>query len=231
MSEQTGERSKELRLEVIDASIETRYRLDESVVKEYGEKMRAGVQFPPLKLVEERKAECYWMWDGQHRLKAAKLAKLKTLSCRVKQGTKQEALRLALGANADHGLRRTNADKRKCVLIAMNEPEFEKMSNRKLAELCSVSRMLVKEIKDEIADKAAESDDDLTSNSKTKDRVRKTKKKQTQAQVDQDGLRGALAVIRGFPYSGLDANEKWALTDGDVFDIRYARDWLKELLG
>ena len=220
---------KELKLNEIDTSIQIRYRMDVATVAEYAQAMKDGVVFPPLDVFSD--GGDFVLVDGQHRLSAAELIKKKSFLCKVRRGDRAAALRFALGANSAHGLRRTNADKRKCVLLAMNEPDYAKLSNRKLAELCNVSRMLVKEIKDEIAEKAAESEDDPTSNSKTKDRVRKTKKKQTQEQIDRDELRGALAIIRGFPYSGLDANEKLALTDDDVFSINYVRTWLKELLG
>ncbi len=44
-------------------------------------------------------------------------------------------------ANVANGLRRTNADKRRCVEVALNE--FGDMSSRAIAELCGVSNHMV----------------------------------------------------------------------------------------
>jgi hypothetical protein len=52
-----------------------------------------------------------------------------------------EALKYSLGANQTNGLRRTNADKRHCVEIALKE--FPKLGNRAVAELCGVYHQLV----------------------------------------------------------------------------------------
>lgn len=55
----------------------------------------------------------------------------------VRNGGRVEALKHALGANAIHGQRRTNADKRRCVEIAVTE--FDGLSSRAIADLCGVS--------------------------------------------------------------------------------------------
>jgi hypothetical protein len=60
-------------------------------------------------------------------------------------GGRVEALRHALGANAVHGQRRTNADKRRCVELAIRE--FPDLSSRALAELCGVGDQLVRTVK------------------------------------------------------------------------------------
>lgn len=65
----------------------------------------------------------------------------------VRNGGRVEALKHALGANAIHGQRRTNADKRRCVEIAAKE--FAGLSSRAIAELCGVSDHFVCGIKSE----------------------------------------------------------------------------------
>lgn len=56
---------------------------------------------------------------------------------RRRPGGRADALKFALGANAVHGHRRTNADKRRCVEIALRE--FPKLSSRAVAKVCGVS--------------------------------------------------------------------------------------------
>ena len=67
------------------------------------------------------------------------------IECDVRKGTKTEALKFALGCNAHHGLRRTNADKRHAVGMALRE--FPKASNVAIAGMCLVGHELVAEIR------------------------------------------------------------------------------------
>ena len=60
-------------------------------------------------------------------------------------GGRVDALKHALGANAIHGQRRTNADKRRCVEIAVKE--FGGLSSRAIAELCAVGHQLVDQVR------------------------------------------------------------------------------------
>ncbi len=148
--------TRELPLDVIDTSIQTRYRLDKATIKDYEEAMRSGAVFPPCTIFAERNSERYILADGHHRLEAAKLVRKKTFLCTIKRGSKEDALHCALGANANHGLRRTNAEKRKVVLLALNCPAYDGWSLRKIADLCGVSHVPVGEIKQDINEAAQE---------------------------------------------------------------------------
>ncbi|WP_082378548.1 ParB/RepB/Spo0J family partition protein [Propionispora sp. 2/2-37] len=55
-----------------------------------------------------------------------------------------------VGANASHGLRRTNADKRKAVMMLLQDEEWSKWSNVKIAEQCCVSDMTVGRLRKEL---------------------------------------------------------------------------------
>jgi len=217
---------KELKIEVIDKSIQTRYRLDNGTIDDYEEAMRSGAVFPAITVMAERGAQRYILVDGHHRLAAAERIGKKTFLCTVKRGDKQAALHFALGANSQHGLRRTNADKRKSVMMAMNAAEYDGMSMRAMGELCNVSRMLVSDIKQEFLEKDKEKDN----GSDPKTRVRNTKKPPTQAESDRDELREALSLIKSFPYSGKDAKKKLKLTKTDKEAAKYVRSWLAGLL-
>jgi hypothetical protein len=45
----------------------------------------------------------------------------------------------AVGANASHGLKRTNRDKRNAVLVLLKDPEWQGWSDREIARRCVVS--------------------------------------------------------------------------------------------
>ncbi|MFH1969326.1 MAG: hypothetical protein ABIJ53_03300, partial [Verrucomicrobiota bacterium] len=69
------------------------------------------------------------------------------IDCDVRKGSKQDAIKYSLGANNVHGLRRTNADKRRGVEIALKE--FGKLSDQAIADMCGVGRNYVLEIRHE----------------------------------------------------------------------------------
>lgn len=148
---------KILPIEEIQASAATqaRYRLDKPTIKEYAADMKAGAKFPPIVVFAEKGSERYYLSDGFHRLAAAKLAKLTTIETEVREGTLRDALAHALGVNAEHGLRRTNKDKRNAVVIALKDPEWVGWSNTDIARLCHVSDMTVKRVRTDLETQGA----------------------------------------------------------------------------
>lgn len=76
---------------------------------------------------------------------AAEQIDARDIPAEVRAGGRVDALKHALGANAIHGQRRTNADKRRCVELAVKE--FASLSSRAIAELCGVSDPFVLQIR------------------------------------------------------------------------------------
>jgi hypothetical protein len=134
-------RATRVRLDAIeiDTSIQCRATIDTGVVNDYAERMGEGDEFPAIRLFGT-KAKA-WIGDGWHRVFAARQQGAKDIAAIVTVGGRVEALKHALGANAQHGNRRTNADKRRAVEIALRE--FPKLSSRAVAELCGVSNHMV----------------------------------------------------------------------------------------
>ena len=50
-----------------------------------------------------------------------------------------------------HGVRRTNADKRKAVMTLLQDEEWSQWSNVKIAEQCAVSDELVRKVRHELS--------------------------------------------------------------------------------
>jgi hypothetical protein len=113
--------------------------IDTGTVAEYAERMEAGDAFPPVVLFGTVK-RC-WIGDGWHRVMAARQLGRTEIEADLREGDRRDALKYALGANAANGLRRTNADKRRCVEIAL--AEFGNLSSRAIAGLCGVSHPFV----------------------------------------------------------------------------------------
>ncbi|THJ30962.1 hypothetical protein E8K88_16490 [Lampropedia aestuarii] len=134
-----------------DGTTQSRVQLNEDTVAEYAEAMREGVAFPAITVFFD--GSDYWLADGFHRYHAARHAGLAQILEHVIPGTKREAILHSLGANANHGLRRTNADKRKAVETLLADAEWATWSNVQVAKACGVSEFLVRSIRDSIFDK------------------------------------------------------------------------------
>ena len=132
----------------VDPGVQMRAKLDEDTVKEYAEAMRAGVPFPALIVFAE--GAKYRLADGFHRYEAASRAGLECVQAQVKSGGRLEAIKHALQANVAHGRRRTSADKRRGVEVALKE--FGQLSDRALAELCAVGNALVSDVRKQVCD-------------------------------------------------------------------------------
>lgn len=130
-----------------DGGTQQRAKLDYSVVSEYAERMKAGDDFPPVDVFYD--GEEHWLASGFHRVEAASEAGKKAIPAIMHKGTLREAILFSCGANVGHGLRRTNADKRKCVTTLLDDIEWGKYSDERIAEICCVSRNTVKAIRDD----------------------------------------------------------------------------------
>ena len=61
----------------------------------------------------------------------------------MRQGGLRDAILHSAGANAAHGLRRSNADKRRAVLMLLEDVEWSQWSDREIARRCAVHHELV----------------------------------------------------------------------------------------
>ena len=93
--------------QIQDGGAQMRVEMTESIVQEYAEAMVAGDVFPPI-IVYFDGAE-HWLGDGFHRIESAKMIGRIEIDADVRQGTQRDAMLFGIGANAKHGLRRTQA--------------------------------------------------------------------------------------------------------------------------
>ncbi|MEY9581521.1 hypothetical protein [Sinorhizobium fredii] len=122
--------------------------IDPAVVADYAEAMDAGAAFPPVILFFD--GEGYWPGDGFHRIEANRTLGRETIDADVREGGKREAMLFAVGANANHGLRRTSADKRRSVVAMLRDPEWSKWSDREIGKRCAVDHKTVAKVRAEI---------------------------------------------------------------------------------
>jgi hypothetical protein len=129
----------------IDGGTQMRVSINQDKVAEYAEKMREEEKFPPIKVTFD--GTVYWLYNGFHRYFAAQAAGATTIEVEYKPGTMEDAQDLALSANHDNGLPRTNEDKRKSVETALEMERHAKKSDNEIAKLCKVSRSFVGSIR------------------------------------------------------------------------------------
>jgi len=127
----------------IDAGTQSRTAIDESTVAEYAAAMEENAPFPPVVVYFD--GTRYLLADGFHRVLASARVGYKNIDAEVRKGTIADALWCSIGANKSHGLRRTNADKRRCVEMALKAQP--KASDRVIADHCGVGHPLVGEVR------------------------------------------------------------------------------------
>jgi ParB-like chromosome segregation protein Spo0J len=129
----------------LDQKCQPRKELDKDTVNEYIERMQEGDKFPPVVVFDD--GEKKWLADGFHRYEASKLTGFMDITAEVKEGSRRDAILYSVQANADHGKRRTNADKRKAVMTLLNDLEWSKWSDREIAKRCLVSNRFVSNLR------------------------------------------------------------------------------------
>lgn len=198
------------------AATQVRVKIDPAIVDEYAAAIEAGKVFPAI-ICFTKDGDSYILADGFHRLAAASKLGRKTIGVEVHKGGLHEALEYALSANADHGLRRSSADKAHAVQMALKDPHYSELSLRKLADLCAVSHETVRRMKEK------------QENGTQKVTPRNRKEPPSQNDIDRKELLGALATIRSFPFKGDSAWHRLKLIDS--FDeIAFCYDWLGEVI-
>ena len=132
--------------------LQSRIGLDEDVVSEYAEAMRAGAAFPAVVLFQDPDdPDIFWLGGGFHRRAAAEKAGLEAIEADIRVGGKRDALLFSVGENASHGLRRANSDKRKAVETLLLDSEWAQWSDREIAKQVHVSPTFVGVVRADMA--------------------------------------------------------------------------------
>jgi len=132
----------------IDCGTQSRTKIDDQVVGQYCEAIKNSVVFP--KVIVFHDGLQYYLADGFHRYLATKAAGSPNIDCHIINGTLRDAVLYSNGANGDHGLQRTNADKRNVVIRMLQDIEWSEWSDREIAKHCHVSHVLVANIRREL---------------------------------------------------------------------------------
>lgn len=131
----------------VDGGTQMRAVINEETVKEYTERYLAGERMPALVVFYD--GSTYWLADGFHRHRALVDSATPQALCEIRGGNRRAAVLYACGANASHGLRRTNADKRRAVDAMLRDEEWRGWTDRLIARQCGVSNRFVSDMRAE----------------------------------------------------------------------------------
>ncbi len=134
--------------DIQDGGAQMRVEMKPDVVREYADDMAAGATFEPVVVYHD--GSIYWLADGYHRVDAARKIQRETIDAEVRDGDERQAILHGIGSNASHGLRRTQADKRRAIERLLRDEEWSKWSNRKIAEAAKVDHKTVSKVRREL---------------------------------------------------------------------------------
>lgn len=138
----------------LDGGTQSRALLQDSIIAEYAEALNNGVEFPSVIVFYD--GADHWLADGFHRVRAYIATGRDRIAADVRQGTRRDAILYSVGANEEHGLRRTNEDKRRAVLTLLNDAEWSKWSDREIGRACRVHHETVGKLRGVTGDFASE---------------------------------------------------------------------------
>lgn len=136
-----------IRLEQVrtDGGTQPRAEMNLYTVDEYAEALQEGAQFPPVVIFYD--GADYWLADGFHRMRAAAKLGWIDFAADVRQGTRRDAVLFSVGANAEHGMRRTNEDKRRSIETLLQDEEWGRRSDNWVASTAKVSPKTVARVR------------------------------------------------------------------------------------
>ena len=189
-----------------DGGTQSRVEINNEIVTEYAQAIKAGDEFPAVVVFNDGVDN--WLADGFHRFHAHNQAGKTSISADIHQGTARDAVLFSFGANGTHGLKRSNADKRKAVATMLSDAEWAEWSDRKIAEVCGVGHPFVAAIRNpEVATKQ-QSNRETSAAKKTKkvesDSTTPTKSEPAKAE-SKPAVATASVVTPAEEYTDLDA--------------------------
>jgi ParB-like chromosome segregation protein Spo0J len=120
--------------------------VSEGIAKGYAEALQAGGVFPPVIVFRDAEGKS-WLADGFHRVRAHELVGREEVPVDLREGDRRAALFFAASANKDHGAQRSNKDKRKAVLVLVNDAGWASMSDAEIARHAGVSDRFVAKLR------------------------------------------------------------------------------------
>ena len=139
---------------IADDDCQLRAAGSDAAISDYADALSGGAVFPPITVYTD--GSRFWLADGFHRLEAHRRAGRTEIAALVHDGDKRAAVLHASGANADHGLRRTQEDKRKAILRLLQDPEWRQWTDREIARRTVTDHKTVAKLRRELSGEGGE---------------------------------------------------------------------------
>ncbi len=120
-----------------------REKIDWIYVQELKEVYEVNEDIEPILLFQDDDG-VLWLADGNHRVEAAYKAGNDTILAYIESGGVRDAILYSCGANAKHGLKRTNADKLRAVTTLLTDEEWGQWNNSEIARKTGTSTEFVR---------------------------------------------------------------------------------------
>ncbi|MFM0079741.1 hypothetical protein P0D72_12775 [Paraburkholderia sediminicola] len=131
-----------------DPLLQSRVAMDPELIADYRDAILRGERLPRVSVVFE--GVYFFLTDGWHRCAALEAAGKCEVEADVVSGTYRDAQLASFAANHKNGARRTHADKRLVVQKVLDDPEWAVKSESWIADVCKVSRTLVRSMIEEL---------------------------------------------------------------------------------
>lgn len=129
-----------------DPAVQARAAMDGSMVESCRLAVEDGKKLPPVVVFEDDE-KVRWLAGGFHRAEGTERAGKDQILAEVRKGTRRDAILFAVGDNAEPGvLRRSNDDKRRAVEMLLDDPDWSKWSQAKIAKAAAVAPSFVHKI-------------------------------------------------------------------------------------
>lgn len=132
----------------IDAELQVRAEMSQAHIDSLAEDYANGEELPPVVCFDDD--GIIRLAGGFHRVTACEQAGLTAILADIREGTKEDAIEYAASSNDTHGLRRSNADKRRAVIMLLSNPKWAKESDREIGRICKVDHKTVGKIRSEV---------------------------------------------------------------------------------
>lgn len=127
--------------------VQSRVELDDNLVDEYANLIADGTKLPPPIVYFDAGTGEYILAAGFHRQAAHLVAGTAATTYEIRLGTIRDATLFSAGENAEHGKRRTNADKRNAVMMLLNDEQWRLWTDREIAHKTGTSHPFVSQLR------------------------------------------------------------------------------------
>ncbi len=120
-------------------------KLNEPAVRDYSLLMKEGHKFPPVEIVFD--GTDYWLWDGFHRVEAARRGGAETIIANVVRNSHEHAVLLSYGANSQHGRPRQDGEIQTIIRKMMGSTQYDGWTDQAYAETVGASRFYINRVR------------------------------------------------------------------------------------